>query len=990
MPLIRTRVPSRIGKRGGARADDLSDASAQTAHAPHACGVSLPIASLRVALAAVLAFSLVPLAGCARDAENDQTPAAPATGGPRSASEDPGGSAQALTIDYDTSTYVKPEEKWADFDDGSPALDIAQTHLNANARTQTISVALDQGGAFAEHVAPEDIELSGGIADWKVESVSRVSDTAIDVVIVQAQADPAQTAGTAIAGVLVSERALVLPEPEVTEQDEALLEEYRKAEQAGELADEIREDGAPSSFEGEDYLGKRFYEVLSPFVHPTLLLDVADTKADADATVYRIIANEFAFPESLSANDFSLVTNNDELAGAAVPDAVEPEIVGVERLGDFEIDVTVAGDGSAPGSVHNRTSLILSGDASGTGGDVSCPLSLPAVWIDAEISQVDGVSAGRAIADGGGAGTASLTAGESAGQPAQNGELERDLASITLDVRLHNALEAPDAEEIQTKALAADGTYRDVPGAKVSVGEDGVAQVVLDVNELAQIAGVAVEEAPTPEANADEGQGSLANALTAPDAASAAIVTIDLPTAPSAYGGEEDPEAASLCVPLTAQSFSTLSTASAMSFDVGSIATSGAKSILSMIASQGWSLARNYLFKGTVLAEVTNRQLLSSIESMQNQINALATTLNSLSSKETAHYYANIVNNTNRVIGRIQAQYAVISGPYEAAVKLDGDAREEALGTIVANNKETIDRLLVDMSEFYTIITKADAASGMGIVGVYDAMSAAAYNWAAAAAPERIAYRDTLTQVWTSCVTSLYALLGTPAYAQAYSGSLSLLQQQSKAVDTALTGQNVVETTHTRAADTFSLAGNNSFVTATGKAYYCYTTNEWYAFCTGNDSKNKWNLAFFKSKKYGKTFDYDATNPFISWHNKALVPSWESLYMGTAQAKLLLGRSPENRSLQAEIRLFAESAPKYLITSSSFNMSAEGYPKNLNVWSSDTFTETAANTRSTYESGAVHFDGYVLNPAFKKATKTTVSSTEPEDMFVIAKVTLKD
>ncbi len=966
--LSRIRANESFDPASGCR--EAADASAKPTRRPAS-------AALRIALAAALAFSFIPIAGCSRAEEGEQAAEAPAAAGPTSASEDPGGSANARTVDYDTSTYLAPETKWADFEDGSNVLDIVQTHLNANAQTQTLDIVLEQPGAFAAEISPADIELSSGIAAWNVDSVSRTSDTTIEVVVSNSGQNAAESAGAAIAGVCVKARALDLQEPDMTAENEAMLEEYRKAEESGELADDVREEQtvteAALEAEAEALEENSFYEAHLPFVHPSLLLDVEDTEANDDATVYRIIANEFTFPETIAATDFSLVVNSDELAVGS--DDSVPEIVGVERLGDFEINVTVSADATAPASALAGASLVLAGDASGTGGDVAGSISLPTVWIDAEIAQLNGPSAAEAIAGGDGAKPASSAPGKQEGQGDRESSLEGDLSSVVVDICLHNAQEAADADELQIKVLAADGSQKNVSSAKTSVSEDGVLSVELDVNELEQLAG------------ADE-QDQAADSDQTTEAIEEATIFVDLPTVDAAYGGQKDPEVASVSVPLTARSIAALSVSSPMSVEVSEVAAFAGKELLSILASEGWSLARNFLFEGTNLAEISNGQLLSEIESMQSQINELSTTLDTLASKETGHYYANIVNNANRVIARVQAQYAVIAGPYEAAVKLKGEERETALAQIVTNNKSTIDSLLVDMGELYTIITKADAASNMGLVGVYDSMAANAYNWAAAAAPSRQAYRDSIAQVWSSCVVALYALLGTPEYEQAKSGSLALLQQQSKAVDTALSGQEISENSHTRAAGTFKLANGNSFVKATGAAYYCYTTNEWYTFCKGSDSSKKWDSAFFKAKKHGKFFDYDASMPFISWHNNKIVPSWESLYMGTSQAKLLLGRSPENRSLQQEIRMFNGTQAKNLITSASFNMASSDYPKNLNVWSCDTFAESTASTRSTFTSGVAHFDGYISKPLFKKSSKKTNSSTEVADMFVIAKVTL--
>ncbi|WP_417753731.1 hypothetical protein [Slackia sp.] len=91
-------------------------------------------------LSALLVFSFIPLTGCSStdtsESENSGSTAVDSEmldRAPRSASEDIGGSAQAATVDYDTSTYVSPEEKWESADDGSVVLDVVEPYVNENA-----------------------------------------------------------------------------------------------------------------------------------------------------------------------------------------------------------------------------------------------------------------------------------------------------------------------------------------------------------------------------------------------------------------------------------------------------------------------------------------------------------------------------------------------------------------------------------------------------------------------------------------------------------------------------------------------------------------------------------------------------------------------------------------------------------------------------------------------------------------------------------------
>lgn len=183
-------------------------------------------------------------------------------------------------------------------------------------------------------------------------------------------------------------------------------------------------------------------------------------------------------------------------------------------------------------------------------------------------------------------------------------------------------------------------------------------------------------------------------------------------------------------------------------------------------------------------------------------------------------------------------------------------------------------------------------------------------------------------------------------------------------------------------------AEDSGLVKPTGKAYFCYTTNEWYTFCTGSMSTVKWDRAFAKSKKRGRTFDYDADMPFIAWHNDSASPKRESIHMSTTGAKSLVARSAGNRSLHSEIAMFYPDMPRYILTSVSLDLKPAAQPKNNNIWRSDTFDRTSDSVTELKEN-MVHFDGYINSWAFKKSEKVSKSSTDMADMAVIAKVTLK-
>lgn len=108
-------------------------------------------------LSALLVFSFIPLAACSSSETTEAEGSGSAASdpellesAPRSASEDLGGSAQAATVDYDTSTYVSPEEKWEPVDDGSAVLDVVEPYVNENAASQTLTVKAE-GGSLRGH-----------------------------------------------------------------------------------------------------------------------------------------------------------------------------------------------------------------------------------------------------------------------------------------------------------------------------------------------------------------------------------------------------------------------------------------------------------------------------------------------------------------------------------------------------------------------------------------------------------------------------------------------------------------------------------------------------------------------------------------------------------------------------------------------------------------------------------------------------------------------
>ncbi len=345
-------------------------------------------------LSALLCTAMIPFAGCASDQPSAPEPAAKDK--PVGAAEDPGGSAQARTVDYDPSGYLKPEEKWASFEDGSLALDIVETHVFGNAAKQSLTVKLEGGAQLTGDVSVGDVTLTGGLSAWKPTSIEVASPTEFTVVAELAEGQT-PSAVTAVARVEIAAACVTLPAPDTSEidahMDEMIASDPDAGACRGHRARRLRGCGASTSqtqpqpvanslvsmayADEPDVADASPYEAAIPFVHPSMQVDVNDTAVADGKTTYRIVSCEFSFPETISADDFSI-----KLADGAPEGIAAPALESVKRLGDFEIEVVVADDASAASSPCDWAALHLDAQASGTGGEVACPLTLPDAWID--------------------------------------------------------------------------------------------------------------------------------------------------------------------------------------------------------------------------------------------------------------------------------------------------------------------------------------------------------------------------------------------------------------------------------------------------------------------------------------------------------------------------------------------------------------------------------------------------------------------------------
>lgn len=951
-------------------------------------------------LSALLVFSFIPLTGCSStdtsESENSGSTAVDSEmldRAPRSASEDIGGSAQAATVDYDTSTYVSPEEKWESADDGSVVLDVVEPYVNENAASQMLTVKTEGNARFADAVSADAVTATGGMAEWAVVSVSRLSDTEISIGLSRPESPSDAAMAASSAGLSIAASCIEVPTESSSEDDAAIQEVREKLEASSE------EDGETFLSEDDDSIdlaafeNDAAYDVSIPFVHPSLLVDVADTQVGQSATVYRIVASEFSFPANVSAGDFSV-----QLSASAPADAAAPAVQDVVRVNDFELDVTVSSGASVQGGPLDYAALIMSAASSGTGGEVCCPLVLPDAWVDAEVVAFDGNSAEDLAASSEEVAAAEEEAVAEGENASEGGDY---FDTVTVSTTLHNA-DVSAEENTAVSVLATDGTYKEVKAVQTQVNPDGVDRT-FNVQDLRDAAyGNADEQPQANDGDAGEGlEDKIALARSAAES-DMVVLSVDAPAVASAYGGaDQDPHPEVMLVALKSAAMPrTPLAASATSAAFSSVAaeTSGspvvsglfdkAKGMLGPLASVAWGTARTTFLADTALGDRSNVDIYNKIVELQSQMSDLSVRLDQLSDRETAHYNANVVNEANKIISRVQSEYTLISGMYQEVVATQ-DAKEQSarIDALMKSSSYTIDSLIVDMGVLYGCIKTADASSGAGLIDVYDSMAMKSYNWGAGAAAPRQQYRDTLSEVWANCTMMLYVVCGDEAYETKYRNTLADLQNKTSDVNAIVNAKAIDSSTYQKSS--YTLKGKNEFVDPTGaNAYLCYTTNEWYVPLTGNASKYKWDSVWTKFKKRGHTQDRISTCPFILWNTDKTVPSWDSLYVGKAQMDLLQARSPRTRSLQDELRAFvASGVPAHLLTSVSFDCSKKTRGKDArhNDWYFCSYDETSSSTQSKYVEKTQMFAGAMDWPSFKKTTKDETMRMEPDQLMVLAK-----
>ncbi len=187
-------------------------------------------------------------------------------------------------------------------------------------------------------------------------------------------------------------------------------------------------------------------------------IDVADTVAGDGKTTYRIVACEFAFPGNISASDLAI-----ELASTAPAGSSAPALESVKRLGDFEIEVVVADDASKIGSICDYAALRLSEQAkSGTGGAVSCALTLPDVWVDVEVTEINDTPAAQFIkknaGDEGETGSSSEASSVTAPRARRVPTAPPEVQTVSVNAMVHNT--DGGADDLKVGVLGGDGAYR--------------------------------------------------------------------------------------------------------------------------------------------------------------------------------------------------------------------------------------------------------------------------------------------------------------------------------------------------------------------------------------------------------------------------------------------------------------------------------------------------------------------------------------------------
>lgn len=898
-------------------------------------------------LAFTLAVSALPLAGCASSQISDTSEAI----SDLPVYEEPKIDVDALTLSYDTSSFSSPSERFESVDDGCEELDVAETHISANAKTQEINITAE-GTTFTSQIAPEDITLTGGMSDWTVASIERSSNTHLAITVERPDSVSPLGNGADIAGVEIAARCVQPVEDDLSGIEDLIAHMDNPGtgddpDETDATADDPDADASESAsvVEGEFAVidetdpaaagpleaMDESWSVSIPFVVPFMAVDVADTQVEDDSTTFHIVASNFVLPEHLSIEDFSI-----ELADAAPENSVAPELVSVSRINDFELQAVVAGNALDQDSALDYAVLNFHGGSNGTGGDVLGSLLVPDAWVHASAKIEDG--------------------------------------QVSIDASLINSDEEITDENTDISILQEDGTLQKVTDATITSDEDGTTDITFDLDSPSEL-----DDTPT-----------IVIDPASIDHASGVEVDIDpcyVPVSGSASDEERETGLLTAFAPEQAWAADGSSIFSkiaswASSLDLSEMAFSAAKSSLGSLASAGWSKARTTILQDTFLGDRSNTQIYDLVSALQDQMSTLTTQIQQLSDTVSANYYGTIVNDANQIITDIKSDYTYLSDLYPKvlAEKEDSPEQAAAIKNLMDERGSTVESLIKNLNRLASKIKCADATRNLGLIASYDTMAAKSYNWAGEAAAPRIAYRASLATLWADATSMLYVICGSDAYKDKYGASLAALQETTKTVNDIISSSEVEESEYKRASTEYG--------TEEGMAYYCYTTGSWYVLYKGTDSPVGWDNVYLKKINKGKVGVYSSENPFSSYVSNNKNAQWKSDYMNDAEASLLAARCRPGSSLQQEIRSFATSVPKYLLVGAKFECDGGKFPKNQNDWTFDTYTEVSPTSASLHETAKALYESETQTTnIIKKTTKHYVYTSTPlEDMFVLARV----
>lgn len=913
-----------------------------------------------IIVAGAFALACMGVSGCApqSDAAGSAGSGSVAETAAIGARQDTGGTPTSTAISFDSEGYLTPDEKWASYDDGSDLLDIAEANVYANAVTSRLTVNA-VSASFASEMTPDDISLIGGLASWSVEEIERTSDTQVVVTLSNPDSGYAAEGSASTAGLVFAGGSI-------------------------EIADG---DGAQPTGE---------VTVTIPCVHPYLAIDVQETRSSDSETVYRFVASDFVFADDLSADDFQVVAEH-------MPEGMEaPRVVAAELINEFECEVTVTGDATAEDAPHHYAALVLSADASGTGGTVGTSLLVPDVWTDVQLSEVDGLDA------------TALMMGSDADVLSDDPSGTK-VGTAMFEVTVYNSDELASSDNTHVRVGTGGGSLVDLGSATLSATDDGRTLLTVDCSEVREALGEEADSLPY------------------------AVLDIDVSAVDHASEGSDDPYRAAVLLPLTYEYFasssdvmetleapssvdgtalvttgSTLSvasmevggsalhsisasdTAASVSSSVASGLLDKAKTALGAISGIPWGRAIAQLAPDAPLADPSNAMLYQKLNeaiAMLNTINE--TTVKTLETVK-ANYDAGIVNDANKTIRRIQSDCTLLNDWYLKILATPaGSERTAVADAAMAAQSGTINDLFLSMEELYGLLEHADARTGKGLLPVYLSMAEASNNWEGQAVSSYRVLTAEVATIWRSATEMTYVVCGSSSQAESYRSMLNALEDNTKQVGGIITAADLPDSTYMTKSWKFTSNGVGDLVNiAAGStyAYKCIYTGEWYIVVRGDQTTRGWDDPWYSSKRKGGFYTYTVNGPFCTLtggDKSAFKSAWSSMYLTTDQAKGMVEASHSGtESLQSQIDSFAGegTVPASVLTSAGFgNKGLEVNGSQIrNDHKFDTFGSDAG--KSTFTADQIHYKAYETDRVFKKNVKHFESSTALSEICALAKV----